>query len=135
MALLGLRDSQSTALTTQIDGFLLAAPKPDATAVVNFLKIYAPSDRPNVAKALIARGVDPSVIASALSWFDAESRWNVDAIKGVLTVVAAGAAAFHGYRRNRGSIGWGVAWFLSGLVIPVVTSAIALAQGFGRVKG
>lgn len=134
MALLGLRDSQSTALTSQIDGFLLAAPKPDATAVVNFLKVYAPSDRSEVARSLIARGVDPAVIASALSWFDAEGRWNLTAIKGVLTVIAAGAAAFHGYRRNKGSIVWGTVWFLSGLVVPVITSAFALAQGYGRVR-
>lgn len=138
MALLGLGDSapaSSTALDAQIDGFLLASPKPDATAVTNFLRVYPASSRPVVAQALIARGVDPKNIASALSWFEAESRWNMDAVKGVLTLAAAGAAAFHGYRRNRGSIGWSIGWFLAALVAPVITTAVGFAQGYGKVKG
>lgn len=124
----------SAKLAAEIDGLLLAAPKPSSTDVANFLKFYSAADRNTIAQALIARGVSPSTIASALTWINAEGKWNAALIKNVLTVVAAGAAAFHGYRRNRGSIGWSVAWFATALVFPVISTAVAFAQGFGRAK-
>jgi hypothetical protein len=129
--LLGLGDAK---LDSEIDGLLLAHPKPRSTEIVNFLRLYSAGDRTVVAQALIARGVAPGVISSSLSWLEAEGKWNVSAIKNVLTVAAAGAAAFHGYRRNRGSIGWSIAWFFSALVAPVITTAVAFAMGFGRAK-
>ena len=49
-----------------------------------------------------------------------------------LSALSAGASAFHGYRRNRGSLGWAIAWGLLGGVFPVITPAVALAQGFGK---
>lgn len=49
----------------------------------------------------------------------------------LLATVAAGASAYHGYKRND-SIGWGVAWGLLGGIAPIITVPIALAQGFGR---
>lgn len=48
-----------------------------------------------------------------------------------LSVVSSAAGAFHGYRRNQ-SVGWAVAWGAAGAVFPIVTPAIALAQGFGE---
>lgn len=53
------------------------------------------------------------------------------ALWSVLAVVSSAAAAYHGYKRNQ-SIGWAVAWGLLGGVAPVITPAIAVAQGFGR---
>lgn len=49
------------------------------------------------------------------------------------TVIAA-AGAFHGYRRTQ-SVLWALAWFGAGYTFPVITSAIAAAQGFGKKKG
>lgn len=49
----------------------------------------------------------------------------------VLATVSAGASAYHGYRRND-SVGWAIAWGLLGGLFPVITPAIALAQGFGQ---
>ena len=49
----------------------------------------------------------------------------------VLSMASAGASAFHGYRRNQ-SVGWAVAWGAAGAVFPVITPAIAVAQGFGE---
>lgn len=53
---------------------------------------------------------------------------------GMLGAVSAAASGFHGYRRNRNSLGWGVAWFALGGMFPVITPTIAVAQGFGKVK-
>jgi len=48
-----------------------------------------------------------------------------------LSAISAGLGAYHGYKRN-GSIGWALVWAASGAVLPVVTPAIAFAQGFGE---
>lgn len=50
-----------------------------------------------------------------------------------LSLASAGASAYHGYKRND-SVGWAVAWGLLGGIFPVITPAIALAQGFGKRK-
>lgn len=47
---------------------------------------------------------------------------------------AVGAAVFHGYRRNK-SVLWAVAWALAAGFAPVVTTGVAVAQGFGKAKG
>jgi len=51
----------------------------------------------------------------------------------LLATAAAGASAYHGYKRND-SIGWAVAWGLLGGLFPVITVPVALAQGFGKRK-
>ena len=52
---------------------------------------------------------------------------------GVAALASAGASAYHGYKRNN-SVGWGVVWGLLGSLFPVITPAVALAQGFGKAK-
>lgn len=48
--------------------------------------------------------------------------------------MASGAAsAYHGYKRNE-SVGWAAWWGLMGLSFPIITPAIAFAQGFGKRK-
>jgi hypothetical protein len=44
------------------------------------------------------------------------------------------ASAYHGYKRND-SVGWAIVWGGLGAIFPVLTPAIALAQGFGKSKG
>ncbi len=51
----------------------------------------------------------------------------------VLSAASAGASAYHGYKRND-SVGWAVVWGLLGGAFPVITPAIALAQGFAEPK-
>jgi hypothetical protein len=48
-------------------------------------------------------------------------------------VVSGGLCAYHGYKRND-SVGWAIVWGLLGGAFPVITPAIALAQGFGKPK-
>ena len=40
------------------------------------------------------------------------------------------AVSYHGYKRNRNSVPWGLSWAIGGLVCPTVTLAFALTQGF-----
>jgi hypothetical protein len=51
-------------------------------------------------------------------------------VAGVLVTASVAASAYHGYKRNQ-SIGWAVWWALMGGLFPVITPAIAVAQGFG----
>lgn len=53
------------------------------------------------------------------------------AIWGLLSTASMAASAYHGYKRNQ-SIGWAVVWGLLGGLFPVITPAIAVAQGYGK---
>jgi hypothetical protein len=48
-----------------------------------------------------------------------------------LAVAGAGLGAYHGYRRDN-SVGWAIWWAAMGGLFPVITTAIAVAQGFGQ---
>lgn len=48
-----------------------------------------------------------------------------------LAIVSTGLSAYHGYKRND-SVGWALWWGFCGALFPVVTPAIAFAQGFGK---
>lgn len=50
---------------------------------------------------------------------------------GTLQVLSSGASAYHGYRRNK-SVGWAVWWGFCGAIFPIITPAVAIAQGFGK---
>lgn len=52
---------------------------------------------------------------------------------GLLSLGSTAVSAYHGYKRND-SIGWGVAWGVLGGLFPVITPAIAAAQGIGKRK-
>lgn len=120
-------------LDTEIEGFLLRVPKPSSTEVSTFLQLYTGEKRNEAARRLIAHGVPTSAISNALSWLDTAGKLTSSQIKGGLTIAAAAANAYHGYRRNN-SIVWGVVWFACGTIFPIFTSAIALAQGFAKEK-
>jgi hypothetical protein len=51
----------------------------------------------------------------------------------VASVASAGACAYHGYKRNE-SVGWAIWWGLCGAAFPIVSTAIAVAQGFARPR-
>jgi len=42
------------------------------------------------------------------------------------------SGAYHGYKRNNESIGWGIGWALLGNIFWPVTIPVSLAQGFGK---
>ena len=125
----------SPEIDASVQGFLMRSPTPDSTDVSQFLQAFNSDDRNIAAQALIAKGVPSKTVSAALTWLGASSSWSraMPTIKGVATLAAAGAATYHGYRRNK-SIGWALVWGLFGTIFPVVTSAISLAQGFGQRK-
>jgi hypothetical protein len=43
-------------------------------------------------------------------------------------------AAYHGVRRNNGSLLWGAIWALAGRLMPVATVAFSIAQGYAQKK-
>jgi len=45
-----------------------------------------------------------------------------------LNLIGAGASAYHGYKRNNDSLGWGLAWFLGG----AAGAGVGVAQGWTR---
>lgn len=49
----------------------------------------------------------------------------------VVHVGGVGASIYHGYKRNH-SVGWAIGWGLLATIFPVTTTAIAVAQGFGK---
>lgn len=49
------------------------------------------------------------------------------------SLAGTGLGAYHGYKRNDDSIGWGVGWALLGTFWPI-TLPIMFAQGFGEPK-
>ncbi len=54
---------------------------------------------------------------------------------GALALAGAATGIYHGYKRNNGSIGWGLGWGLFGSVAPVISIPLSLAEGFGKPQG
>ena len=52
----------------------------------------------------------------------------------LLSVGALGAGTYHGYKRNRGSVGWTIGWAAFSAIAPVIAIPVAIAQGFGKPK-
>ena len=52
----------------------------------------------------------------------------------MIASVGAIVGAYHGTRRNRGSVGWGLVWGLAGATAPLITTGIAVAQGYGSPR-
>lgn len=51
----------------------------------------------------------------------------------ILSAASAAASTYHGYRRH-GTVGAAIGWGLLGALFPIITPAVALAQGFGKRK-
>lgn len=50
----------------------------------------------------------------------------------VAQIASAGISGYHGYKRNRGSVGWALGWGALGLVFPIITPIVAVAQGYAK---
>jgi hypothetical protein len=132
-ALPAVLPATSSALQNEIDGFLLSTPKPDQDDVASFLKLYRGEDRLCAAQALIARGLNPHMVAAALRHLGLHGAIPT-LLAHFLTLAVAAASGYHGVRRNRGSVGWGALWFIAGGLFPIFTPIVAIAQGFGAPK-
>jgi hypothetical protein len=56
------------------------------------------------------------------------------AVWSALSLAGASFGAYHGYKRNNGSVGWAIGWFLLGGIAPVITIPVSIAQGFGKPR-
>lgn len=48
-----------------------------------------------------------------------------------LRIAGTALGAYHGWKRNE-SIGWAIGWGILGAMFPIITGAIAVAQGVGK---
>jgi hypothetical protein len=125
--------AEQTQLDADIDALLLAHPVPTQGDLIDFLKLYQGDARNIAAHALVARGLPSSTVGRALAFTNATTGlFTKTNILGVLAVASAVVSGIHGMRRHRGSIGWGLVWFLGGTVFPIVTPAVAIAQGLWK---
>lgn len=67
----------------------------------------------------VARGLEPPVPTK---------------IRMFASLASAAVSAYHGTRRNGGSIFWGTVWFSLGALFPVITPVVAVAQGLGECR-
>lgn len=118
-----------------VTSFLLAHPKPSSTDIANFLKAQPASDQTMLAQQLIAQDVPSATVSAALNWLDTTARWKaaMSKVAGIAAIASAAASGYHGYKRNN-SIVWAGVWFGAGLLFPIFTPVVALAQGFGKRK-
>lgn len=73
-------------------------------------------------------------IYSPYSGFGADtSGFGISPVMAGISIASMALSTYHGYKRND-SVGWAIAWGLLGGLFPVITPAIALAQGFGERK-
>jgi hypothetical protein len=82
------------------------------------------------------RHISPSIRVPAYTWQGAGAYTANDAVGTAWQIAryaSVGASAYHGFKRNQ-SVGWAIAWGLLGGLAPVITPAVALAQGFGKRK-
>ena len=49
-----------------------------------------------------------------------------------VSLISSVVSGYHGFKRNKGSIGWAAAWFILGGALPIFVPTIAVAQGFGK---
>jgi hypothetical protein len=80
---------------------------------------------------LMAKMEGDSVYAASIAGI--ESAFTIEmAILGTLVLASIGVSAYHGYKRNKNSIGWAAGWGFMGLLFPVVTPAVAIAEGYAK---
>ena len=80
---------------------------------------------PRAVSPALAR-VEPSPGGARVGQLSPSSVWPV------ISLASSLASAYHGVRRNRGSVGWGLGWGLLGALFPIVTPVIAVAQGYAQ---
>ena len=105
------------------------------TDMIAILETINEGDRREIAQMAIARGGDAYWIGESLDRVSARTGYGVNRSKvwAILATASLGASVYHGYKRNS-SVGWALWWGLMGGLFPVVTPAIAVAQGFGKKK-
>lgn len=124
----------STAEIAHAAETLLSVVRPLTPEAVRDYLLVIPSEQwKDAGFALVERGATPAVVAAGLQLAQKKKRIPWSVIGGVVTLASAATSAYHGARRNQ-SVGWAIWWFTMGLLFPVITPTVAVAQGFGRPR-
>jgi len=126
----------SDSMQTDITGFLTTTPSPTSADIAGFLKLYSGADRMTAAQALIQQGVDPNAVSAGYGFISACDGGSLvpEKIFRVFSLLAGLAGAYHGVRRHNGSIGWGIWWGFAASMFPVLTTVLAIGQGFAKPR-
>lgn len=133
----GLTDADKQKLAQRIHDAQLVS---DIAAILEVIPTDA--ERQEVAALAVSIGADAQRIRQAydeLGFKDYVS-WTPSPLFrifwGTVATVSLVASAYHGYKRNHDSIGWGIWWGLMGATFPIITPIIAYvaAPGFAQPK-
>jgi hypothetical protein len=95
-----------------------------------------PAENPQVVNMAFPPGMTQSTVQPmyGLSGLGAAEQPIGGKIYGLLSLVSSVAMAYHGVKRNHGSIGYGLWWGLMGGLFPLFTPIVAIARkpGFGK---
>lgn len=98
----------------------------------------APQPPPAVDDPLdVHRPYDPYAGGVAQGWLtpgqaDAYRTWG--RVMVYVRPISSTASFYHGYKRNGGSLGWGIGWMILGGLFPLLTPTVGVAQGWGKRK-
>jgi hypothetical protein len=79
-------------------------------------------------------GAEPVVSSVNRQWWDDPAYQAVRTIAYVGSMAGTIGGAYHGYKRNNGSVGWAIGWAILGSLFWPITIPVMLAQGFGEKK-
>ena len=77
------------------------------------------------------RAFGETVVDDDDAWYQSPG-WRV--FYSLLSITGAATGAYHGYKRNNGSVGWAIGWSIFGGLLPMLSIPIELAEGFGKPK-
>lgn len=131
-SLFGLGDPSVAELQHAAEALVKSGPVSMLSAKAYFL-ILPKKSWSDAAVALLNQGVAAPVVYGGLKLASEAKAIPWKTIIGVATAASAAVSGFHGARRNK-SVGWGAWWFMMGLVFPIFTPVIGIAQGYARPK-
>ncbi len=79
-------------------------------------------------------GSEPIVGSASRQWWDDPAYQAIRVVGYVGSLAGTAAGAYHGYKRNGGSVGWGIGWALLGGMFWPIALPIMFVQGFGERK-
>jgi hypothetical protein len=126
-------------------GAKLAEQSLTVSTLASILGGYTKPDREKVTGGYTKAGGNPDTLAAALMNLKEIERteqgalttveWRVPWWYSTLSTVSGAVCFYHGYKRND-SFGWALGWGLLGMMFPIITPIVAVAQkpGFAKPK-
>jgi len=97
-------------------------------------RLSSDEERAAFSQELITLGVSATLVADAQNKLRRIKRAKkIRTVWAVLGTLSMAASTYHGYKRNN-SVGWAIGWGILGAMFPVITPAVAVAEGFGKRK-